>query len=220
MTQVATQPSAAQDRQAEERVSVSDDPTPLALLVSRRLARWFADAPTRSGRPGSSVGAVIVRSHDTPQVVAVRLDQDGCTVTDSLPVQVDAELTVDVGSRFSLVGDPQGERDLWSVVVDALHASPAPWRAEAQRFWDATRDITGIPDILVVHARCADGVEELRVGSGSSQYVMSGTGDQLAGVFSGIDDLLAALESGLAVQGTLADLSVMTAASWRVRYGF
>lgn len=220
MTQVVTPPMASPDSRMERRVSLGDDPTPLARLVSRRLARWFAGEPAGIGPSASPARAVVVRSHDTPQLVAVHVSDDGCAVTDVVPAAPDAEVIVDIGSRFALVGEPTGDRELWSVVLDALHAPPPPWREEAQRFWDATRDITGIPDVLVVHAEGAGGVEELRVGSGSSQYVIAGTGDQLAGVFSGIDDFLAALGSGLAVQGTLAELSVMTAASWRVRYGF
>jgi hypothetical protein len=47
---------------------------------------------------------------------------------------------------------------------------------------------------------------------------MAGPPDLLAGVFSGADDFLAALASGLQVKGTLSQLSVMTAASWKVRF--
>jgi hypothetical protein len=45
-----------------------------------------------------------------------------------------------------------------------------------------------------------------------------GTPDALVGVFTGADFLFTALERGLRVQGTLAQLSTMTAASWKVRY--
>lgn len=220
MTQVVTPPEPLEDPAQAWDVVVDEDPTPLARLLARRLARVADEDPGRAWASVVHRGAVVVRSHDTPQIAAVLVTEDGCTVTDSLPEVPDAELVVDIGSRCSLVGEPAGERSLWSVVLDALHAPPPPWREEAGRFWDATRDIAGIPDVLVARAQEADGTEELRVGSGSTEYVIAGTGDQLAGIFSGIDDLLGALEAGVTVQGTLADLSVMTAASWRVRYGF
>jgi hypothetical protein len=49
--------------------------------------------------------------------------------------------------------------------------------------------------------------------------VIAGPPDLLAGIFSGADDLIAALSTGLVgVRGTLSQLSVLVAASWKVRY--
>ena len=75
-----------------------------------------------------------------------------------------------------------------------------------------------MPDLLVVEAVGPDGTERCSLGEGTSSYVVAGPPDLLAGVLSGADDLLTALGSGLRVQGTLSQLSVMTAASWKVRF--
>ena len=112
-----------------------------------------------------------------------------------------------------------GDGDLAAAAL-ALLSPPLPdWQVAAESFWAAARSVPGIPDMLVAIADGPEGLVQHVVGEGETHYVIAGPPELLAGIFSGADDLIAALSTGLiGVRGTLSQLSVLVAASWKVRY--
>ncbi len=136
-----------------------------------------------------------------------------------MPAEPDASLTVDLNARFAPTADPFGDTDLAAGVLRALTPPLPEWREAAQRFWDASRCLPGIPDVLIAVTEGPEGLEQAVLGDGPTQYLIAGAPETLAGVFSGADDLVAVLSSGaLGIQGTMSQLSVMVGASWKVRY--
>lgn len=202
------------------RVVIDDDAAPIVRLLGRTLRDSFRTGPAVDGLERLS-GSVAVRSHNTPQAATVVVGDGAATgtvtVTGGVAGNTDAALVVDLDSRLAVVAS-DGDPLLAEAVRQALCPPLPAWRDAAARFWDLTRGIRGIPDVLVAVALGPHGPEEARFGTGPDAYRIVGSPDQLAGVFTGADYLLSALEHGLRVQGTLSQLSVMTAASWKVRF--
>lgn len=204
---------------ASADIRIEDDASPIVRLIGRTLKD--------SIRAGHGVDAldslkavVALRSHDTPQSATIIFAEGVITVSSGVTEQADATLIVDLNARFSAVGDQVGDDRVVSAVLLALRPPLADWREAAVRFWDAARSIRGIPDVLVAIAADTDGgIEPLVLGEGDTQYLIAGPPDVLAGIFTGADDLVATLFSGvIGIRGTLSQLSVMTGASWKVRY--
>ncbi|MFD7007050.1 hypothetical protein [Rhodococcus jostii] len=199
-------------------IRIEDDASPIVRLIGRTIAN-----SVRANRAHSVVegveGIVAVRSHDTPQAATISISNGAVAVSSGVFTSPDLTLTVDLNGRLAQVGEPAGEGDLAAAAL-ALLSPPLPdWQVAAETFWAAARSVPGIPDVLVVVADGPDGLAEQVVGEGETHYVIAGPPDLLAGIFSGADDLIAALSTGLVgVRGTLSQLSVLVAASWKVRY--
>ncbi|WP_183092386.1 hypothetical protein [Nocardioides stalactiti] len=213
----ATTTIAAPMRQAVPNIAIEDDATPMVRLVGRTL-RDAAIAGNAVEVLDRASGTVAVRSHDTPQTATITFVGGTVEVVAGAPAEPDATVVVDLNARFAATQEPRGDAALAADVLLSLTPTVPHWRDAAARFWEATRQIPGIPDVLDVHAVVPDGVERARFGEGATSYGITGPADLLAGVFSGADDFLVSLSAGLQVQGTLSQLSVMTAASWKVRF--
>ncbi|MFE6510198.1 hypothetical protein ACFVDI_15015 [Nocardioides sp. NPDC057767] len=196
-------------------IAVEDDPIPIVRLLARTLRDASVRAPAEAE---GLVGTVVVRSHATPQAATLAFAPDVVSVTAGALAEPDATVVVDLDARFAPRQEMTGDAELAARVLRALRPPLPGWREAAARFWEVTRDIPGIPDVLVVEADAPEGTEHGRFGAGPTSYRIAGPADILAGVFSGADDFLASLAAGVQVQGTLSQLSVMTAASWRVRF--
>ncbi|MDI2030588.1 hypothetical protein QFW96_18285 [Saccharopolyspora sp. TS4A08] len=218
MTETATVPTAPPAAAGQVEVRTEDDASPIVRLIGRTLRD--------SNRVGHafetlrrSTGAVAICSHDTPQSATIAFGDNGIDVSSGVFTAPDVTLTVDLNARFAPIGEPAGDADLAAGILTALSPPLPDWRAAAQRFWETARSMPGIPDVLIAVTEGPDGVEQAVVGNGNTQYLIAGDPDTLAGVFSGADDLVAVLSSGLlGIQGTLSQLSVMVGASWKVRY--
>lgn len=198
-------------------ITIEDDASPLVRLIGRTLR----DSVRVGHAPevlGQSVGTVAVRSHDTPQAATITFDRESIEVTGGVLIEPDATVVVDLHARFASAQEPTGDIALAAGTLRALRPPLPHWREAAQRFWAVTRGIPGIPEVLVVDADGRDGPEGAQLGAGSTEYLMAGPADLLAGVFTGADDFLASLAAGVQIKGTLSQLSVMTAASWKVRF--
>lgn len=218
MTEAMTAPTAAPAGAAEVAVRIEDDASPMVRLIGRTLRDSARTGHAREAlrRP---TGTVAIRSHDTPQAATISFGENGIDVSSGVLVEPDATVTVDLNARFAPAEDFSGDADLAGGVVQALTPPLPGWRESAQRFWEATRSLPGIPDMLIAVTEGPEGLEQVVLGDGPTQYLMAGAPETLAGVFSGADDLVAVLSSGaLGIQGTLSQLSVMTGASWKVRY--
>ncbi len=198
-------------------IAIEDDATPFVRQIAQALRR-----AARTGHAvevlGGAAGALAVRSHDTPQAATITLGEGTVEVASGVRVVPDATVVVDVHARFASVQEVEGDGVLAAAALSALQPPLPHWREAAASFWNETREIAGIPDVLVVDAVGPDGIEHGRFGVGATEYLLAGPADLLAGIFTGADDFLAALAAGVQVKGTLSQLSVMTAASWKVRF--
>ncbi|PXX58473.1 hypothetical protein DFR70_114157 [Nocardia tenerifensis] len=198
-------------------IRIEDDASPMVRLIGRTIA----DSVRAQGGDAvaACAGTIAVRSHDTPQAVTVTIADDVVAVSSGVFAEPDISVTVDLNGRCALVGELSDADDL-AVAVQALLSPPLPeWRAAAESFWAAARSVPGIPNMLVAITEGPDGIDQHVVGAGDTHYVIAGPPELLAGIFSGADDLIAALSTGLVgVRGTLSQLSVLVAASWKVRY--
>lgn len=213
-TSTATTPTSARDVE----VRIEPDASPIVRLIGRTLrdSARVGHAPDTLAR---STGTVAIRSHDTPQAATITFGDGGIDITGGVPAEPDATVTVDLNARFAPTTEPAGDADLAAGVVCALTPPLPGWRAAAQHFWEQTRSLPGIPDVLVAVTEGPDGLEQAVIGDGTTQYLMAGAPETLEGVFTGADDLTAVLFAGaLGIEGTLSQLSVMTGASWKVRY--
>ncbi|WP_374612310.1 hypothetical protein [Gordonia sp. (in: high G+C Gram-positive bacteria)] len=197
-------------------VRIEDDAIPIVRLLGRTI--------TDSIRAGVSVpqageSVIVVRSSDTPQTATITLSDGAIAVAAGAFVESHVTLTVDMNRRLAVVETSAAEDDLAATAI-ALLSPPLPhWKTAAESFWDSARSVPGIPDMLVAITEGPDGIDQHVVGEGDTHYVIAGPPDLLAGVFSGADDLITALSSGLmGVRGTFSQLSVLVAASWKVRY--
>ncbi len=203
--------------QALPRVIIEEDAFPIVRLLGRTLRDAAAGHALDELVQGS--GVVAVRSHSTPQTATIAFGDGLAAVTGGIHGEPDASVVVDLDDRFALRADPIGDTALAAGVARALRPPLPHWRDAAQRFWQATRSIPGIPDVLVATAEDGPaGPETARFGEGTEEYRITGPADLLAGVFTGADDFIVSLAAGLRIQGTLSQLSVMTAASWKVRF--
>jgi hypothetical protein len=205
MAEIATMPAAAA-WQGVAQIVIEEDASPLVRLIGRTLGR---PVPGHAQEPLSAlVGIVAVRSHDTPQAATIVVGDGTLEVTSGVLAEPDATVVVDLSARFAAVEEPTGDAALAAAVLRALRPPLPPWRDAARLFWEVTRDIPGIPGVLVVAADGPGGPEREQLGDGSTEYVLSGA-----------DDFVASFAAGMRVKGTLSQLSVMTAAFWKVRFG-
>ncbi|WP_027499706.1 hypothetical protein [Rhodococcus sp. UNC363MFTsu5.1] len=201
-------------------IRIEDDASPIVRLIGRTIADSLR-ANGAASVVAAAAGTVAVRSHDTPQAATIGISDGVVAVSGGVFAEPDLTLTVDLNARLALVGEPvvAGD-DAVAAAALALLSPPLPdWQVAAETFWSAARSVPGIPDVLVAIADGPDGLTQLVVGEGETHYVIAGPPELLAGIFSGADDLIAALSTGLiGVRGTLSQLSVLVAASWKVRY--
>lgn len=201
-------------------VQIEEDASPIVRLIGRTLRDSL-----RAGHAVEELQnlktVVTLRSHDTPQAATLVFSRGVVEVSSGVADQPDATtVVVNLNARFAPAGDHVGPDHVVSAVLLALTPPLPDWREAAASFWSATRSLRGIPDVLIAVAAHADGgIEPLVLGEGESQYLIAGPPDALAGIFTGADDLIATLFSGvIGIRGTLSQLSVLTGASWKVRY--
>ncbi|MFJ6409471.1 hypothetical protein ACIQK9_28555 [Streptomyces hydrogenans] len=219
MTETTTAPAASSthtDPQVEVRIE--DDATPLVRLIGRTLrdSARAGHALEALRRPAATVA---LRSHETPQAATITFGGGVVAVSSGVHVEPDATISVDLNARFAPVDAPSGDAELAADALLALTPPVPDWQSAADHFWSAARSVPGIPDVLIAVTEGPDGLEQVVLGEGSTQYLIAGAPETLAGVFSGADDLLAVLSTGaIGIQGTMSQLSVMVGASWKVRF--
>ncbi|MFD6392106.1 hypothetical protein [Nocardia sp. NPDC060259] len=198
-------------------IRIEDDASPIVRLIARTITDSLrADS---SLLPAGLAGAIAIRSHDTPQAATISIANGTIAVSGGVFVEPDLDVTVDLNQFFAPVGEPVGSPEFVAVAI-ALLSPPLPdWKTAAATFWAAIRSIPGIPDMLIAVTEGPEGLDQVVAGEGETHYVIAGPPELLAAIFTGAVDLLAALSTGLVgVRGTLAQLSVLVAASWKVRY--
>lgn len=199
--------------QAQPRVLVDGEPTPLVLSLARTL-RESASDPGLAAELDTLTGALALRLEDG-QVATVRFADGGVHVrhgiadgVDVVALQADPEYTITEGSG-----------PLADALTRLLDPPLPPWRDAATSFWSINQSAPGFPSRLVVV--CTDDGEELVLGEGPDTYEIHGSADALAAVLTGRGDsfLLVVASGAITVVGGVGQLSVMCGAHWKVRFG-
>lgn len=199
-------------------VHCDDDAPPVVRLVARTL-RDAARDPELVSVLGRIKGRVSLRSHNTPQRATIDFGGREVAVLAGAVGPDELSLTVDLDDRFGVEGIDEAHHTLGDQVLAVLRPRLPDWRQAAETFWASTRNLPGMPAQLICICKSADSCQEITLGSGDSRYSIAGSAESLARVFSGADDLLTKeLAGSVEVRGTLPQLSVMTGASWKVRY--
>ena len=204
----------------EPRIAVvpEADATPLVRLLTRTIRASLLQRPDLAALP-TGLGPVVVRSAGDAQAATVVTSADGIRVVGGADAAARAVLTVDIPRRLEVVGsDADGHESLVRFVSDLLRPTLPEWRDAARSFWAATGSDVGMPRALVIENSEVEG-DVLQLGDGMPRYVIHGSPDRLAGVFTGADSFLDEVFAGsLRVRGTLPQLSVMAGASYKVRF--
>lgn len=140
------------------RVEIEDDATPVVRLIGRTL-RDAARLDHATDVLGRGAGTVTVRSHATPQAASVAFADGAVTVTGGVFGPTDATVTVDLDSRFAATATA-GDAELAEAILRLLQVPLPDWREAGARFWDVTRAVRGVPDVLVAVATGPDSREE------------------------------------------------------------
>jgi hypothetical protein len=194
-------------------ITTEADPTPLVLSLARTL-RASVRVPELRDLVSQTSGTVALRSVNDAQAATLTFDETGVHVAHGLaggpePVELNSFPEYTLGETTDPV----------ALAAAKLLSPPLPdWRDAATAFWAANQGTRGFPDQLVVV--CQDEEDEVAFGDGSNRFEIHGTGPALAQVLSGqIDMFLFAVGLGMiSVVGSAAQLSVMCAAHWKVRF--
>jgi hypothetical protein len=198
---------------------VEDDPPPVVRALANDLAARlgepaFAEVTTRVR------GAVSLRDSGTPQSATIRIDNHGVTVNHGFAEAAELRATVDMPG----MSDPRlegGEEHpkLAQWLKSLLGAHDLEWPEAAARFWSVLSRMSGAPAALrIVDLETGN---DRRYGSQDGRaYEVHGRAEDLAAVLSGRDPVVDAGFAGrIFVRGSFAELSVVSGAGFRVRYG-
>jgi hypothetical protein len=211
------------DRPAGEAAAiplrVEDDPPPVVRALAADLAARLAD-PGFAARSSPLRGSVGLRDTETPQAATIRLDDEGIEVAHGCAVDAELRATVDLrrGTDAALEGADE-HRQLARWLSDLLAAPLPAWPDAAARFWSILAAMPGAPEALLVVE--LESGEERRFGNPEGPaYELHGGADNLAEVLSGRVALVdAAFAGAVFVRGTFPELSVLSGAGFRLRYG-
>lgn len=195
------------------RIEAEADPTPLVLSLARVLRESAAVPELRDLLTGLT-GTVALRSELDSQAVTLTFSDGGVHVHHGVDEGLEA-LPLVAFSEYELGATPD---PLASAVAELLRPPLPAWRDAASSFWAANQGSEGFPEGLRVV--CADDGQEAEFGSGSTPFEMYGPADALAAAFSGRGDSFSfAIATGIAIVGSVGQLSAMSGAHWKVRFG-
>ncbi|MEV4331076.1 hypothetical protein AB0K02_11115 [Streptomyces sp. NPDC049597] len=195
------------------RIEVEADPTPLVLSLARVLRESAAVPELRDLLTGLT-GTVALRSGLDAQAATLVFADCGVDVHHGVDAGVEAIPLVPF-TEYALAETP----DPLAEAVATLLDPPLPeWRDAASSFWAANQGSEGFPEGLRVV--CSTEEQEVRFGEGSGAYEVHGPAEALSTVFSGRgDSFVFGLALGVTVVGSVAQLSAMCGAHWKVRFG-
>ncbi|MBB4981673.1 MULTISPECIES: hypothetical protein [Streptomyces] len=195
------------------RIEVEADPTPLVLSLARALRESAAVPELRDLLTGLT-GTVALRSQLDAQAATLLFAEGGVDIHHGVDEGVEAIPLVPY-SDYALAETPD---ELASAVETLLNPPVPAWRDAAASFWAANQGSYGFPEGLRVV--CQTEEEEIRFGEDAPAYEVHGPADALAAAFSGRGEtFLFAIATGVTVVGSVAHLSAMCGAHWKVRFG-
>lgn len=196
------------------QIEAEADPTPLVLSLTKTLRDSAAVPELRDLLTGQN-GSVALKSVMDGQTATltfadggVRVDHGVAPGVEPIALLPEPEYTLDPA------GDPVAE------AAAALLCPPLPtWREAAESFWAANQGTPGFLKGLKVV--CATEEQEVTFGDASAAYEVHGPAEVLASLLTGrgMSFLFAVAMGAVAVVGSIAELSVMCGAHWKVRFG-
>jgi hypothetical protein len=196
-------------------ITTEDDPTPLVMFIARTL-REAHRHPELAELSAGLRGSFALRAVEDPQAVTLTFGEGRVHIVHGASPGADHRSDLDIAAPLGLAG--QESDPALASLQQLLQPRLAAWQDLARSFWDLTSGDRGMPARLDV--TCTDdATETLVLGSGEPRYAISGQSAQLQRIFFGTDDILTAAYVGaIGIEGTLPQLSVMTGASWKVRF--
>lgn len=195
-------------------VATEADPTPLVLSLARTV-RASAHVPELRELMAATTGTVALRSANDAQAATLTFGGAGVHVSHGVaPGAEQVELHLFPEYTLADATEPAG------MAAATLLSPPLPdWRDAAAKFWEVNQGSPGFPGRLVVV--CTDDDAEATFGEGGDVFEVHGDGFSLASVLSGqLDSFVFAVGLGMVtVLGSLAHLSAICAAHWKVRFG-
>lgn len=200
-------------------LAIEADPPPVIRALAADLAVRLEDAAF-AGLTSRARGTVSLSDADTPQAAVIRLDGQRVHLTHGFADDADIRATVALhgGAEPVLEGETE-DPELADWLRQMLAAPPVPWPEAAARFWSVLAPMPGAPEALLVVA--TDCAEERRFGAPNARaYELHGGADGLTAVLCGRVPLVdAAFAGSVFVRGSFPELSVLSGAGFRIRYG-
>jgi hypothetical protein len=169
---------------------------------------------------GRARGTILVSDAQTPQFATIRIDEHGVLLSHDSAAAADLRASVDLRRGGPPVLEGEGEHPALADWLHNLLTAPlAAWPDAAERFWSVLATMAGAPEALVVVE--SESGEERRYGTPAGRaYELHGSGEGLAEVLCGRVPLVdAALAGKVFVRGSFPQLSVLSGAGFRIRYG-
>ena len=200
-------------------VRVEENPPPVVAALRNDLAARLEDdafaEKTRRVR-----GVVSLRDANTPQAATITIGDHGVELRHGF--ESGAEVRADLDLRGAGGAEIEGadEHPELAGWLRALLDAPAPeWPQAAARFWETLSSMAGAPDALRV-VELESGEERWFGSRHGPAYEIHGPAEGLVEVFSGrLPVVDAAFAGKVLLRGTFPQLSVLTGAGFRVRYG-
>ncbi len=200
-------------------VRVEDDPPPVVRALANDLRARLRDSAFAEAT-GRARGTVLVSDEQTPQSATIRIDEQGVLLSHGSAAAADLRASADLRGSGPPALDGEGEHPALADWLRDLLTAPLPaWPDAAERFWSVLATMAGAPEALVV-AESESG-EERRYGTPDGRaYELHGSADGLAEVLCGRVPLVDAAFAGkVFVRGSFPQLSVLSGAGFRIRYG-
>ena len=211
----------AEVRSVASLIEVEKDAPPVVAAIARDLADCLDD-PRFAERTAAVRGTVAIRSADTPEAATIRIADDVISIFHGIAPGADVVATARLaggGEREPRIEGSEQKPELAEWVARVVDPPPPSWADAAQRFWAVLSKLPGAPGLLRVVE--VDSGDERRFGDGGgSACEIQGPEDGLVPVFTGrVSAMEAAYDGTVQVRCSFPDLSVLSGAGFRVRYG-
>ena len=200
-------------------VRIEDDPPPVVRALANDLRARLSDAAFAEAT-ATTHGTVVVVDTETPQSATIRIDEHGVLISHGAADAADLRATVDLRAGGPPALEGEGEHPALAEWSRDLLSAPLPaWPETAPRFWAVLAAMPGAPEALLVVD--SEGGEQRRYGAPDGRaYELHGSAEGLAEVLGGRTPLVDAAFAGkVFVRGTFPQLSVLSGAGFRIRYG-
>jgi hypothetical protein len=201
-------------------VSLEDDSLPVVRAIAADLIvclheAEFTDLTRRTH------GVACVRSADTPQAVTARIADGRVALAHGSDAEPDVTATAELGNPAAELAINGAKRhpDLAQWTSRLLRPPMPPLEVAAERFWSELSSLQRSPRALVlVDLRSG---ERRRYGPDYAPGCeLHGTPAALLSVLTGRSSAIeAAFDGTVLIHGSFPDLSVLSGAGFRVRYG-
>lgn len=200
-------------------ITVEADPTPFVLRLAHRVRLATATEGGRAllHRLGANQVTAAVQVAGSPRKATVVCTPDAVRITHGIPQRRDVLVTLADDPASPVVEhDPATTAGtLLADVIGLLNPLVPSWQDSATRFWELAGSDTAMPGS--VRITVTDG-DTHTLGESTPVFEIHGQPDVLARTFAGLDPFFDhVLTGGLSVRGTMAQLSVMTGAFWKVQ---